>query len=100
MFAAAFPPGPAWGSSDILVHWYSADGLSDWAPVQEIVNFHQTGGLWYDPVSPMPFQQCHEPVGAVLHVAGAAPTNVECKFSALNYSVYSMQYCSTISRYY
>ena len=54
MFAAAFPPGPAWGS-DILVHWYSADGLSDWAPVQEIVNFHQTGGLWYDPVSPMPF---------------------------------------------
>ena len=54
MFAAAFPPGPAWGS-DILVHWYSADGLSDWAPVQEIVISRQTGGLWYDPVSPMPF---------------------------------------------
>lgn len=38
-----------------MVHWSSPDGLTDWLPVQELVHFHQSGGLWYDPVSSMPF---------------------------------------------
>jgi hypothetical protein len=54
MFAAAFPPGPDWGS-DILVHWASPDGLTQWSPVQELAHFHEEGGLYYDPVSPMPW---------------------------------------------
>ena len=54
MFAAAYPPGPDWGS-DLMVHWSSPDGLTAWAPVQELVHFHESGGLWYDPVSAMPF---------------------------------------------
>ena len=54
MFAAAFPQGPD-GGSDIIVHWSSPNGLSDWRPKQELVHFHQSGGLWFDPVSPMPF---------------------------------------------
>ena len=54
MFAAAFPPGPDWGS-DILVHWASPNGLTDWRPVQELAHFHEEGGLYFDCVSPMPF---------------------------------------------
>lgn len=54
LFSVGFPPGPAWGS-DIMLHWVSADGLTDWQPVQELASYHESGGLWYDPVSPMPF---------------------------------------------
>ena len=54
MFAAAFAPGPDW-ADDILVHWSSPDGLSDWRPVQELAHAHSANSLWYDPVSPMPF---------------------------------------------
>ena len=54
MFSVGFPPGPDWGS-DIMLHWTSPDGVSNWQPVQELANFHFSGGLWYDPVSPMPF---------------------------------------------
>jgi len=59
MFAAAFPPGPDWGS-DILVHWASPDGLTGWHPVQELAHFHQEGGLYLDCVSPMPWYNAEE----------------------------------------
>lgn len=55
LFAAAFPPGPDWGS-DILVHWASPNGVTGWQPVQELAAHHQdSDGLFLDPVSPMPF---------------------------------------------
>jgi len=54
MFSVGFPPGPDWGS-DIILHWASPDGVSDWQPVDQLLHFHESGGLWYDPVSPMPF---------------------------------------------
>jgi hypothetical protein len=59
MFAAAFPPGPDWGS-DILVHWASPDGLTQWHPVQELAHFHQEGNLYLDCVSPMPWYNTAE----------------------------------------
>jgi hypothetical protein len=38
-----------------MVHWASPDGLTQWHPVQELGHFHEEGGLFLDPVSPMPF---------------------------------------------